>query len=140
MKDNYQRLEYRFNNFKRAFSLLREAIEMDREKELSPLEKEGIIQRFEYTIELAWKVMKDYLESQNLIFEPLPRLVIKKSYEVNLIQDGDIWLECLDTRNKMSHTYDFGIFEETIKKIKTSYLSIFDDLYQKIFSIIEKQS
>ena len=79
MSDETPRWKYRFDNYKRAFTLLREAIESIDEKELSQLEKEGLIQRFEYTMELAWKVMKDYLQSENVIFEHItPRVTIAK--------------------------------------------------------------
>ncbi len=71
------RWQYRFENYHRAFALLREAIEQ--EKPLTQLEKEGVIQRFEYTMELAWKTLKDYLESENVVFDQItPRAVIRR--------------------------------------------------------------
>jgi len=121
---------YRFDNYKRAFLLLREAIETLEERELTQLEKEGIIQRFEYTWELAWKVLKDYLDSQGVILEKItPASVIKASFEAKIIQDGDIWMKVLDARNKMSHTYNLKTFEEVIDDIRKHYLKLFDDLH-----------
>lgn len=121
------RWQYRFENFKRAFLLLREAIEQET---LSQLEQEGTIQRFEYTMELAWKVMKDYLESQNVVFDQItPRAVIRKAFEAGLIQDGETWQNALDARNKMSHTYNFETFGQVIADIREHYLRVLDKLY-----------
>ena len=60
---------YRFDNFERAFLLLREVMQIIQERKLSPLEQEGVIQRFEYTWELTWKVLKDYLEYSGIVFD-----------------------------------------------------------------------
>lgn len=121
------RWKYRFENYKRAFILLREAIEQET---LSQLEQEGTIQRFEYTMELAWKVMKDYLENQNVVFgQVTPRAVIRKAFEAGLIQDGETWQNALDARNKMSHTYNFETFGQVVDDIRKHYLAVLDQLH-----------
>lgn len=138
MNDSTPRWRYRFSNYKRAFSLLREAIEAMSESELSQLEKEGTIQRFEYTMELAWKVMKDYLENEGVIFKQItPRCVIRKAFETNLTEHGRVWMEALDARNKMSHTYDFQKFEEVIEKIRSRFLPVMEDFY---LVLLEKET
>ena len=130
MSDDTPRWRYRFDNYKRAFSLLREAIEMMDEREPSQLEKEGIIQRFEYSTELAWNLMKDYLESENVAFEQVtPRAVIRKAFEAYLLEDGQTWMDALDARNKMSHNYDPKRFEAVIEEIRKNYLRAFDALH-----------
>lgn len=135
--ENNTRLKQRFSNFKRAFILLQEGVELKNKRELSQLEKEGIVQRFEYTLELAWLVMRDYLESQNFVLEfTTPRSVIKKSFEVQLINSGEVWQDALDMRNKMSHTYDSQEFEKAVEQIAQEYLAVFSDFYEKILSII----
>lgn len=132
MSDDTPRWRYRFDNYKRAFSLLREAIEMMDDREPSQLEKEGIIQRFEYTTELAWNLMKDYLESENFVFEQVtPRAVMRKAFEANLLEDGETWMDVLDARNKMSHNYDLKTFEAVIEEIRKHYLRAFDALHTK---------
>lgn len=121
------RWKYRFDNYKRAFTLLREAMEQET---LSQLEQEGVIQRFEYTMELAWKTMKDYLESQNVIFDQItPRAVIRRAFEAGLIKDGETWQNALDARNKMSHTYNFETFGKVITEIRQHYLAVLDEFY-----------
>ena len=116
------RWKQRFNNFDRAFVLLREAL--DRKPEtLSMLEKEGVIQRFEYTFELAWKTLKDYLEEGGLIIAPVtPRQVIKEAFAAKVISDGEVWIKILDHRNLLSHTYDLSVFEQAVPAISGQYL------------------
>jgi nucleotidyltransferase substrate binding protein (TIGR01987 family) len=124
MTDDTPRWKYRFDNYKRAFTLLRQAMEQET---LSALEQEGVIQRFEYTMELAWKTMKDYLESQNLVLDQItPRAVIRTAFEAGIIQDGETWQKALDARNKMSHTYNFETFSKVVEDIRQHYLAVLD--------------
>ncbi len=132
---------YRFDNYKRAFTLLREAIETMEERELTQLEKEGLIQRFEYTWELAWKVLKDYLNHEGLVLDKItPASVIKAAFEAKIISNGDVWMNALDARNKMSHTYNLKKFEEVIADIRSDYLNILDDLYMSMMENILEEN
>jgi len=134
--DSTPRWQYRFHNFRRAFLLLREAVEIMETRALSQLEKEGVIQRFEYTMELSWKVMKDYLESENVVFEQVtPRTVIRKAFEAKLVKNGDLWMEMLDARNSMPHKYELEEFEELIEDLQLNYLDEFKKFYQKLNEI-----
>lgn len=129
------RWEYRFDNFRRAFLLLREAIELSQERPLSNLEQEGTIQRFEYSWELAWKTLKDYLEFQGIILETAtPRSIIKAAFAAGVIYDGDAWMAALDARNKMAHTYNFTVFEGVVKDVTNRYLALMDTLHEKLLS------
>ncbi len=129
MTDHTPRWHYRFDNYHRAFSLLREALWQERP--LTQLEKEGVIQRFEYTMELAWKTLKDYLESENVVLDQVtPRAVIRSAFEAGVIRMGEPWQNALDARNRMSHTYNFETFEQVIADIRSSYLSAFDELHE----------
>lgn len=128
MTDSTPRWLYRFKNYKRAFILLREAIES--EKKLTQLEKEGCIQRFEYAFELGWKTMKDFLEGEGVSLPVItPATVIRAAYEARLVHDGQVWMDALDARNKMSHTYDFSKFEQVIADISQRYLAAMEALY-----------
>jgi len=116
------RWQQRFQNFDRGISLLREALE-NGPAALSPLEKEGVIQRFEYTFELAWKTVKDYLEQNGLVISPVtPRQVLKDAFAAKLIADGQTWIDMLDHRNLLSHTYDFAVFDQAVDAIAARYL------------------
>lgn len=129
MTDSTPRWHYRFENYRRAFLLLREALGQDRA--LTQLEKEGVIQRFEYTVELAWKTLNDYLESENVVLEQItPRTVIRRAFEAGIIKRGEAWQNALDARNRMSHTYDLAAFERVIGDIRLSYMEAFGELYE----------
>ena len=129
MSDQTPRWHYRFDNYHRAFILLREALEQERL--LTQLEKEGVIQRFEYTMELAWKTLKDYLESENVVLDQItPRTVIRRAFEAGIIQQGEAWQNALDARNRMSQTYSFETFERVIADIRASYLAAFTELHE----------
>jgi len=131
------RWQYRFEHFKRAYFLLQESIEQKQERGLNQLEKEGVIQRFEYALELAWKTLKDYLEFQDVILTQItPRSTIKEAFSSKLISDPDDWMEALDARNKMSHVYDFQEFEIVIQQIEEKYLNCFAKLYEKLYEQI----
>jgi len=136
MNDADIRWQQRFANFQRAFLLLREAIEKDPEQ-LSQLEKEGIIQRFEYTFELAWKVLKDRMESDGIALDRIsPKGVVRQAYNAKYIENPDIWFKMIGDRNLMSHTYDFAKFEVIIQSIRESYLPLLDDWYFSLLADI----
>lgn len=131
--ENKPRWIYRFENYKRAFLLLRQAIEQIEQRPLSQLEKEGIIQRFEYTWELAWKLLKDFLEASGVNLETTtPLAVIKAAFSTKVISNANVWIQALDAKNKMAHTYNFTVFEETILDIKNKYLGVLEDLYMQM--------
>ncbi len=95
---------HRYANFSRAYLLLEEGLTESEKRPFSRLEKEGLVYRFKYTLELAWKTMKDFLQAQDVAFDLLtPRTVIREAFTANLIQDGDAWMKALDSRNEMSH-------------------------------------
>ncbi len=120
------RWQERFVNFEKAFKQLTDAV--DRIDSLDDLAKEGLIQRFEYTLELAWKTLKDYLEAQEVIAK-FPKEVIKQAFQTELISDGELWLEMLKNRNLLSHTYNETYFTDSINKIIKSYYQEIKDLY-----------
>ena len=125
------RWHYRFRNFSRAYTLLRQAMERE-VAELNELEREGAIQRFEYTFELAWLTLKDRLEYAGVtLSEITPRNVIREAFAAKLIADADAWMDMLVDRNLMSHTYDFARFEAVIENIRSRYLAVLDNLYQR---------
>ncbi len=126
------RWQYRFANFSRAYSLLRDALE-DGVEPLNQLEREGVIQRFEFTFELSWNLLKDKLEYDGVILpSATPRGVMRQAFSAKLIDDCDAWLAMLTDRNLMSHTYDFERFDVVIRNIHSRYLAVLDDLYQRL--------
>ena len=132
------RWRQRFENFDRALGLLREALADGREN-LSPLEQEGAAQRLEYTLELAWKCMKDYLEDSGVTISPAtPRQVIKEAFVAKIITDGQTWIDMLNHRNLLSHTYDFAVFEEAIRATEDRYLPTLQALHEFLSKELQK--
>ena len=130
------RWKQRFANFQRAIKLLQEVPELDI-NELSYLEKEGIIQRFEFTLELSWKTLIDKMEYDGLILDKIsPKMVLKEAYKNKYIDNIELWLEMINDRNLLSHTYDFQVFEDVIPDIQLKYTPLLSELY---ISLIEAQ-
>ncbi|MFA5880058.1 MAG: nucleotidyltransferase substrate binding protein [Candidatus Margulisiibacteriota bacterium] len=119
------RWKQRCENFKKAFLQLTEFIE---KPELNKFEKQGLIQCFEYTFELSWKTMKDYLESQGYIVKS-PRMAIQIAFQTQLISDGHVWIEALEKRNLMAHTYNESFTEESEHLICDSYYKMLQELF-----------
>ena len=125
------RWQQRFDNFEKAFLLLSSAFQ-ETEKTFNDLEKEGIIQRFEYTFELMWKVLKDKMEADGIVLERIsPKYVIKKAFQSKYLDEVDVWLQMCDTRNLLSHTYDFEQFTVIFPKIRQEFLPVLTSFYQK---------
>lgn len=116
----------RYENFAKAYFKLKDAVE--RINELNDLEKEGLIQRFEYTFDLAWKTLKDYSESQD-VQVMYPREVIKAAFHYELIEDGELWMDMLEKRNIMAHTYDQEKFDYAIKLLHSAYYKAITQVY-----------
>lgn len=126
--DNDVRWKQRFSNYKKAVAQLTEFIEKG---ELNKFEVQGLIQCFEYTFELAWKTMKDYLEMEGFDVKS-PRTAIQTAFQINLIEDGHTWIDALEKRNLMSHTYDEEIVKEVEQLIRKNYYPIIKELYLKL--------
>jgi len=123
------RWKQRFENFESAFMLLKGAFEKDI-TEMSDLEKEGVVQRFEYTFELAWKTLKDYLVYGGIVFDQItPRRVIKEAFAAKIIEDGQLWIDMLEQRNLMSHTYDRKTFDDVIRNISQRYFAALEQVF-----------
>lgn len=122
----------RLDNFQKAVNLLVEIQSLDL-NELSQLEKEGIIQRFEYTLELGWKTLKDKMESDGLILDRIsPKVVVKEAFQAKYIDQVEVWLEMINDRNLLSHSYDLETFESVIPDIIRIYASLLEELCEKL--------
>jgi nucleotidyltransferase substrate binding protein (TIGR01987 family) len=129
------RWEQRFRNFSKAFSLLEEAVLRSRQASLNDLEKQGLIQRFEFTHELAWKVMKDFLEYKGKSSIIGSRDATREAFNSEIIEDGESWMEMIISRNLSSHTYDEEAIDDIATKIEHIYYPLFLSFKEKMDSI-----
>ena len=122
----------RFNNFKKAFSKLEEAEKLAQERPLSKLEEQGCIQAFEYTHELAWKTLKDFLENRGVQNLYGSKDTTRAAFKTGLIGNGDIWMDMILSRNLTSHTYDDPTADNIVSAIHSDYFSEFRALKAKL--------
>lgn len=121
------RFQQRFENFEKAYLNLDEVVNMGRD-DFSSLEKEGIVQRFEVLIELCWKVIKDFLESEG--FTPKsPKECVRQAYAYGLINNPEAWIEALERRNIASHTYNSQFLDENVEYILFTFSHLAQALY-----------
>jgi len=112
----------RFSNYSKALQQLTNAVELANERDLSDLEKQGIIQAFEFTHELAWNVIKDFYENQGTTGLQGSRDAVRLAFRRGLIKSGDVWMDMIESRNSTSHTYDVDTMEEIVNLIHLIYL------------------
>lgn len=123
--DEQIRWQQRFNHFQDAFSQLERAVELSRERPLTELEQQGLIQAFEFTHELAWKVLKDFLVHQGFSDITGSRDATRAAFSTGLIYDGHGWMAMIQSRNETSHTYNRNTAEEIVTRILQSYYALF---------------
>lgn len=119
------RWKQRFSNFSKALQTLTEAIELAQQRPLSKLEKQGLIQGFEFTHELAWNVLKDYLENQGFTEIIGSRDATRTAFKNALIADGDSWMDMIKARNQTSHTYNVDLAESISQDILQRFYPAF---------------
>ena len=119
------RWHQRFSNFRRALAQLAEAVDLSQVRELSRLERQGVIQSFEFTHELAWNVLKDYLQDQGNPDIKGSKDATRAAFKVQLIADGEAWMAMIQSRNISSHTYDERTADPLVNAIVGSYYAQF---------------
>jgi len=128
----------RFNNYKRAFKQLNDAVELSKIRELSLLEKQGLIQAFEFTHELAWNLLKDYLQYQGYQDIKGSRDATREAFKIGLIKDGKTWMEMIQARNITSHAYDEALVQKAYETIVNDYMVLFGELLD-VFNHLEQK-
>lgn len=132
LSDQDIRWKQRLSNLQRAFDQLSSAIAIARNRELSELEKQGLIQAFEFTHELSWNVMKDYFVYQGNTSITGSRDASREAFQVGLITKGEVWMEMIKSRNQTTHTYNQEVAREIIRKIKEEYFDEFEKFLLKM--------
>lgn len=120
-----ERYEERKGDFYNAFDRLKEATK----EEYNQITVDAILHRFEFTFELAWKTVKDYLDYLGYSYKNgSPREVIQNGYKQGIIKDGELWIEMMLSQNQLSHIYDEKTSRDIYKKIVDEYIKLFEDL------------
>lgn len=115
------RWKQRFNNYLRALHQLACAVQLMHQRPLSELEQQGLIQGFEFTHELAWNVLKDYLEYEGIHGIVGSRGAVREAFKRGLIANGEAWIDMIDKRNLSSHTYNLDIANQLVMTIREVY-------------------
>ena len=132
------RWQQRLMNYEKALSQLESAVRLAKERSLSELETQGLIQAFEFTHELAWNVMKDYFFYQGNSSITGSRDAVREAFQKGLIVDGEGWMEMLMSRNQTSHTYNICVANEIAEKIISQYAILFDAFLHRMQIIMTK--
>lgn len=127
------RWQQRFQNYEKAFLLLERALTIASPSEV---ERGGIIQFYEMAFELAWKLMKDYLEHLGYTVNS-PRDAIKQAFQIGILDDGQLWMDALSDRTLTTHTYDENKAIEVVAKIRTDYFPALQQLYRGLSSELD---
>lgn len=130
------RWQERLENFEKAYLALSQALTRIKESPDDDLLQAGFIQTYEFTLELAWKTLQDYLEDQGFREINSPKKVIRTAFAEGYIKEGELWLQALDDRNLTVHTYKKELAEKVAADITSKYFGIIRDLYL----ILKKES
>ena len=126
MENQDIRWKERFQNFTKSMKYLEKALQI---VEPDIVQKAGIIQFFEMSFELAWNMLKDYLEEQGFVDVKSPRGALKKAFEMNLLENGHDWMDLLQDRNLTAHVYDEQKATEMELLIQRKYFPLLKELH-----------
>jgi nucleotidyltransferase substrate binding protein (TIGR01987 family) len=122
------RWKQRFENLQKAKATLKLALDRLQETPDDKLMQLALIQSFEFTYELSWKTMKDYLKHEGVLEAVTPRQVIKQAFHYKIIPDGQTWIDMLENRNLLSHVYSEEFAQKAVAKIISQYANIINEL------------
>lgn len=132
---NIQRWEQRLDSYHKALARLAEIVGASKKRALNEFERDGLVQRFEFTHELSWKLMKAYAEYQGYDGIGGSRDATRKAFEMGLISDGQSWMDMIKSRNETSHNYDGSMADDVVDSIINKFYPLLADFYQKMNSL-----
>jgi nucleotidyltransferase substrate binding protein (TIGR01987 family) len=139
MDDLDIRWHQRFIHYRKALIQMGKAVELNRKRPLSELEKQGLIKAFEFTHELAWNVMKDFFEHQGNSSIMGSRDATREAFNRKLIRDGETWMEMIKSRNQTAHAYNQEVADEIALKAATLYYQQFLELEEKLQMLMNER-
>jgi nucleotidyltransferase substrate binding protein (TIGR01987 family) len=125
------RWKQRFSNYLKAFQTVVNAVELARSRDLTELEQQGLIQSFEFTHELAWNVIKDYLEHQGITGLIGSKDATRIAFKNGLIERGEDWMRMIEARNQTTHTYNPQVSRQVVEDILTRFYPAFQSMAKK---------
>lgn len=135
MEDRQPRWIERLSTFKSALKRLVEVIELSQQRKLNQFECDSLIKRFEFSYEMAWKLMMSYEKDCGILEIRGSKDVVRQAYCMSLIDNGDAWMEMIDARNSTSHLYDEEMASDVIDEIIHTYFPLFVELEKKMEEI-----
>jgi len=135
MENTDIRWRQRFNSFLKAFSQLEGAVILSNERNLTALEEQGMIQAFEYTHELAWKMTKDFLEEKGNSELFGSKDTTRLAFKLGIIENGEVWMDMIKSRNLTSHTYNEDTAQSIVADIKNRYFAEFEKIKVRFESL-----
>lgn len=133
------RWRQRFNSFQKAFAQLDKAARLAEERDLSDLERQGLIQAFEFTHELAWNTLRDFLKAHGSTKKLYgSKDATREAFAQGLLTAGEEWMEMIESRNETSHAYNEDTAAEIAEAILSSYVAEFRKLLET-FRQLEKE-
>jgi nucleotidyltransferase substrate binding protein (TIGR01987 family) len=140
MKNQDIRWRQRFQNYQQALARLTGAVALSRQRALSDLEEQGLVQVFEFTHELAWNVLKDYLEAQGFVDLIGSKNATREAFKNGLLEDGDAWMDMIKARNLTSHTYQEKIAKDIVRDILGRFHPAFAALEARLARLGQKEA
>src|SRR6266566_5795393 len=131
LKNTDVRWRQRFENFRKVLTQLSSAAALTKQRDLTKLEQQGLIQAFEFTHELAWNTLKDFLESRGTSNIYGSKDATREGFAKGLLEDGDAWMSMIQSRNQTSHTYNEETADAIAEAILSSYVKAFDNFLNK---------
>ncbi len=132
------RWKQRFDNYTKALQNLSEAVALSKERPLSKLEQQGLIQSFEFTHELAWNVLKDYLEDKGFTGLIGSKDSTREAFKSGLLEQGEDWMDMIKARNQTSHTYNTAVAEKIVRDILERFYPAFANMTQKFIALYDQ--
>jgi nucleotidyltransferase substrate binding protein (TIGR01987 family) len=129
MENQDIRWQRRFDNFKKAFAQLDKAVQQG---DFNELERQGLIKAFEYSYELAWNTLRDFLINKGYTDVIGSKDSFRLAFQLGILENGNGWMEMVKSRNLTSHTYNLETAESVEEAIETNYHKMFKQLIERL--------
>lgn len=134
------RWQQRLQNYQQAKAALGRGVALASSRTLSELEQQGLIQAFEFTHELAWKVLKDYLSDQGNTDITGSKDATRAAFAANLLSDGEAWMDMIRSRNLTSHTYNLDVASDIARQVCERFWPAFVAMETRLLGLAQRST